>query len=195
MNFYVQEHFQVMYFTQFMLLGSALVFFYLPYLRSSLYQLPAPFQKIHKLLLVTHGAMIYSLVMKQKANGICFMQAVMWILSFVGIHEFWNIFWTDLRVRRENVEPPVINNQINTIITMSLSPCPWNYEEDYEEEEEVPPVPEAPAQEAADDFPDDLEEEPEVQNDGQNEEEHNLDALHERLRNMVRNPPIFEQDA
>ncbi|KAF1763055.1 hypothetical protein GCK72_011320 [Caenorhabditis remanei] len=87
-----------MYLTQFILLGSALVFFYLPYLRSSHYNLPTPFRKIHKLLLVTHGAIIYFLVENQKADGICFMQAVMWLLSFVGIHEFWSIYRTDLRL-------------------------------------------------------------------------------------------------
>ncbi|KAF1763053.1 hypothetical protein GCK72_011318 [Caenorhabditis remanei] len=87
-------------FPQFIMLGSAFVFFYLPYLRSSLYQLPAPFQKIHKVFLVTHGAMIFLLIKNYTAETsvICLMQAVMWILSFVGIHEYWNIYWSDLIV-------------------------------------------------------------------------------------------------
>ncbi|EFO92004.1 hypothetical protein CRE_10627 [Caenorhabditis remanei] len=89
-----------MYLIQFFLLGSAFVFFYLPYLRSSLYQLPAPFQKIHKVFLVTHGAMIFLLIKNYTAETavICLMQAVMWLLSFVGIHEFLSIYWSDLEV-------------------------------------------------------------------------------------------------
>ncbi|EFO91995.1 hypothetical protein CRE_10632 [Caenorhabditis remanei] len=139
------------YFNQLALLSFALFLFYLPYLRSSNYHLPAPFQKIHKLFLVTHGAMIYY-VLKYQIAGFCFMQSVMWILSFVGIHEFWNIFWSDLRVRRENEEPPVMNNQINTIITDFWSP--WGDPE------------------ADGNFPD-VEQEPEIQDNGQNSAQDN----------------------
>ncbi|KAF1763068.1 hypothetical protein GCK72_011333 [Caenorhabditis remanei] len=139
------------YFNQFALLGSALILFYLPYLRSSIYRLPPPFQKIHKLFLVTHGAMI-CYVLKNHKTGICFMKAVMWILSFVAVHEFWNIYWSDLRVRRENEEPPVMNNPINTIITDFWSP--WG---DPEADGDIP----------------DVEQEPEIQDNGQNSAQYN----------------------
>ncbi|KAF1763063.1 hypothetical protein GCK72_011328 [Caenorhabditis remanei] len=141
---------------KFTLLGFALVFFYSPNICfSSFYHLPAPFQKIHKRFLVTHGAMIFLLIKNYRAEtaGICFMQAVMWLLSFVAIHEFSSVYWADLRLREDFL----------------------NF--DYEEEQDIPGA------EADYDFPV-VEQEPEIQNDGQNIEDHNLEAPHELLRNM-----------
>ncbi|KAF1763065.1 hypothetical protein GCK72_011330 [Caenorhabditis remanei] len=95
---------KIMHHIQFTLLGFALVFFYSPNIFfSSLYHLPAPLQKIHKRFLVTHGAMIFFLIRNYKAETaeICFMQAVMWIWSFVAIHEFSSVYGIDLRSRED----------------------------------------------------------------------------------------------
>ncbi|EFO92016.1 hypothetical protein CRE_10630 [Caenorhabditis remanei] len=93
---------KIMHHIQFTLLGFALVFFYSPNIFfSDFYHLPAPLQKIHKRFLVTHGAMIFFLMRNYTAETaeICFMQAAMWIWSFVAIHEFSSVYWSDLRSR------------------------------------------------------------------------------------------------
>ncbi|KAF1763059.1 hypothetical protein GCK72_011324 [Caenorhabditis remanei] len=100
---------------------------------------------------------------KAETAGIWFMQAVMWIWSFVAINEFWNIYWSDLRLRED-----ILNR-------------------DYEEEQDTP----APG--ADHDFPVRSwgrprfsQQEPEIQNDSRNTEEQ--DPLHKsfRLRNIPR---------
>ncbi|KAF1763064.1 hypothetical protein GCK72_011329 [Caenorhabditis remanei] len=79
----------------------------------------------------------------------------MWIWSFVAIHEFSSVYWIDLRFKGD-----YLNN-------------------DFEEEQDTPGA------EADYDFPIvEQEQEPEIQDDGQNEEDHNLEALLERLWNM-----------
>ncbi|EFO92010.1 hypothetical protein CRE_10628 [Caenorhabditis remanei] len=146
---------KIMHHIQFALLGFALVFFYFPYVLSSRFHLPAPFRKIHKRFLVTYGAMIYFLIRNYKAEtaGIWFMQAAMWIWSFVAIHEFSSVYWSDLKSREDFLN--------------------WDYEEQQG----------TPAPGAGHNFPV-VEQEQEIQDDDENEGEHNLEAPHERFRNM-----------